>query len=262
MSSDEMKIHHFFHSEVHPIFTQIREKHKRLEEMIDAYFSGLDPERGIVYNDRRAYEESITMINDLISRVLEVEDNRAQSMIPHYYEKYKTDGIEFDIYVGQEILRNEFFSDIHLKNLRLWQLTTLCEIARRMEKLKTKLPCPMDTAQLILVYPNPINIRFRTDEKRFDVDGAYNMDYEIIKKRVDKAHVEDSSERLRKSGHIVIVFTQENDKQEYREYIRYLQGKGYLEQQIEDLSVEKLQGVEGLKCLRVKVKMDGAKIEK
>jgi hypothetical protein len=34
------------------------------------------------------------------------------------------------------------------------------------------------------------------DEKRFDVDGAYNSYYEIIKKRLDKAHIKDSSEEL------------------------------------------------------------------
>ena len=254
-TSDEMRIHHFFHSEVHPIFNQIKEKHDVLDEMIASYFVSLDPGRGIIYNERKAYEESITMINDLIARVLEVEDNRAQSMIPHYFEKNKTDGIEFNIYIGQSLLREEVFSDIHLKNLRLWQLTTLCEISRRMEKLKTKLPCPMDTAQLILVYPSPISVRFRTDEKRFDVDGDHNTDYEIIKKRVDKAHVENSSERIRKAGHVVIVFAQENDKQEYREYIKYLQKKGYLYSDYEELSVEKLQGVEGLKSIRVKVKM-------
>lgn len=253
-SSDEMKIYQFFHSEVHPIFEQIKVKHPTLQEMIDSYFKALDPQIGIIYSERRAYEESIVMINDLISRILEVEDNRAQAMIPHYFEKYKTDGLEFDIYIGQSILQGQTFSDIHLKNMRLWQLTTLCEITRRIDKLKAKLPCPMDTAQLIMVYPHPINIRFRTDEKRFDVDGAHNLDYEIIKKRVDKARVENSNERLRKAGHIVIIFAQENDKFEYKEYIRYLAKRGFLYDEFEELPVEKLQGVEGLKSLRVRVK--------
>jgi hypothetical protein len=30
----------------------------------------------------------------------------------------------------------------------------------------------------------------------FDVDGAYNSYYEIIKKRLDKAHIKDSPERI------------------------------------------------------------------
>jgi hypothetical protein len=41
------------------------------------------------------------------------------------------------------------------------------------------------------------------DEKRFDVDGAYNSYYEIIKKRLDKAHIKDSQNalQLRKDYH-------------------------------------------------------------
>jgi hypothetical protein len=53
------------------------------------------------------------------------------------------------------------------------------------------------------VYNEKIDIRFRMDEKRFDVDGAYNSYYEIIKKRLDKAHVKDSPTELpaRKNYH-------------------------------------------------------------
>ncbi len=31
------------------------------------------------------------------------------------------------------------------------------------------------------------------DEKRFDVDGAYNARYEIVKKRIDKAYVKEAT---------------------------------------------------------------------
>jgi hypothetical protein len=44
-------------------------------------------------------------------------------------------------------------------------------------------------ASLILVHGNPLAIKFRMDEKQFDVDGAYNIRYEIIKKRIDKAFI-------------------------------------------------------------------------
>ena len=46
---------------------------------------------------------------------------------------------------------------------------------------------PLEVAHLILVQHMPMAIRFRFDEKRFDIDGAYNMRYEIVKKRIDKA---------------------------------------------------------------------------
>jgi len=48
------------------------------------------------------------------------------------------------------------------------------------------LPIKLDIASLVLVHTSPISIRFRMDEKRFDVDGSYNARYEILKKRIDK----------------------------------------------------------------------------
>jgi hypothetical protein len=38
----------------------------------------------------------------------------------------------------------------------------------------------LQVAHLILSQSTPLAIRFRTDEKRFDVDGAYNARYEIV----------------------------------------------------------------------------------
>jgi len=55
-------------------------------------------------------------------------------------------------------------------------------------------------ASLILVHSNPLSIKFRMDEKQFDVDGAYNIRYEIIKKRIDKAHIKGTSKRLTTPG--------------------------------------------------------------
>ena len=91
------------------------------------------------------------------------------------------------------------------------------------------------------------------DEKQFDVDGAYNVRYEILKKRIDKAVVKGTGERLTQSGKIAIVWLQESDKQEYMEYLQYLLQKGYINEEIEDLELEKLQGAEGLRALRVTV---------
>ncbi len=252
-SSDEVRVLNFIRNEIHKILQQIKENTPRLEKVLDTYFGKLDPEYQIVYKQRLAYEESIFQINEVISNILEKEDERAQNMIPHYFEKHKTDGLEFDIYVGQSILREGTFTDIHLKNLRLWQITTLCEITRAVRSLKASLSCPMETAQLILVYSNAINIRFRTDEKRFDLDDDHNVDYEIIKKRVDKANIAGSEERIRKPGHITIVYTQDSDRAEYLDYLRFLIKNKFVDPDIEHLNVQKLQGVEGLKAIRVQV---------
>ncbi len=92
------------------------------------------------------------------------------------------------------------------------------------------------------------------DEKIFDVDGAYNVRYEILKKRIDKATVKGTGERLTQSGKVAIVYLSEKDKLEYLEFMGYLREKDYIEDELEDLSLEKLQGAEGLRALRITVK--------
>ena len=57
------------------------------------------------------------------------------------------------------------------------------------------------------------------EEKKFDVDGAYNARYEIIKKRIDKATIKDSSERLTQPGKIAIIYSHEKEVKEYMNYI-------------------------------------------
>ena len=50
---------------------------------------------------------------------------------------------------------------------------------------------------------------------------------------------------------IAIVYLREKDKEEYLEYIRLMIHKGYISPEIEDLELQKLQGAEGLRALRV-----------
>ena len=75
------------------------------------------------------------------------------------------------------------------------------------------------------------------------MDGAYNIRYEIVKKRIDKAHIKDTNERLTQPGKIAIVYSQAKDAAEYTEYIEFLQNKSLLKPGIEDHDLEELQGV-------------------
>jgi hypothetical protein len=112
---------------------------------------------------------------------------------------------------------------------------------------------PLETAQLIFVFNSSLSIRFEMDEKQFDVDGAYNIRYEIIKKRIDKAYIKGTDERLTQARKIAIVWLQDGDQQEYQEYLEHLVLNGYISPEIENLELEKMQGVEGLKAIRITV---------
>ncbi len=76
----------------------------------------------------------------------------------------------------------------------------------------------------------------------------------MVKKRIDKAYVKNSNERITQKEKITIVYSSTTEEKEYIKYIKYLQHKGILEDEIEKLEVEDLQAVSGLKALRVKVK--------
>lgn len=256
LSDAEISTNDFFKREIEPVFRHIASVNQELKNDLQIYWSALDDELGMLYNKRKDFEESLMQINDALSRYIEDEEQQAQQMFPHYFEKYKTDGIEYTIYVGASLVQNQEYSSIYLKNLRLWQLMTLCEMTRRAKALQPQLKIPLETTGLILVHSLPLSIRFRLDERHFDVDGAYNIRYEILKKRIDKALVKDTNERLTQPGKIVIIYSQFKEASEYYEYIDYLRENGILKESVENLEVEDLQGVQGLKALRVEVKLN------
>jgi hypothetical protein len=260
-SSDEIGVIAFLRTQVEGLLDHLETFGAGVRERIAAYRAGLDPRLGTVYHRRRMFEESVTAIAESISSYLEMEQQVAQGMFPHYFEKQKTDGVDYQIYVGAALLENGRVDPLCLKNLRLWQLMITCGMAVRAHQLRDRLPIPLETTHLILVQHAPLSIRFRFDEKRFDVDGAYDIRYEIMKKRIDKALIQGTAERVTQPGKVALIYSQPGEAQEYRAYIEYLQGLGYLTGGVEQLDLEELQGVQGLRALRVQVALDSPKLQ-
>jgi len=140
---------------------------------------------------------------------------------------------------------------VMLQNLRLWQLNVMCEMENKFYKLQDSNNLKLSSRSLILAFNNTLSINYRMDEKHFDVDGSYNARYEIIKKRIDKAFIKHTQERITSKGKLAIVYSQKESEREYLKYIHYLQRKKYLDGNVEVLDVEDLQGISGLKALRV-----------
>ena len=251
-AGDEIGILDFLKREIYPVFSHAKRIDAELEEAVEKYMERLDKNLHVVYEQRKAYEESVTKLNENLANYLDKKQEEAQAMFPHYFERYKTDGVEYNMYIGQSLVHNKKYDTLYLYNLRLWQLQMMCEMENVAHKMMDELDYKLEIASLILVHSNPLSIKFRMDEKKFDVDGAYNIRYEIIKKRIDKAHIKGTNERLTVPGKIAIVYSQDKDAREYKKYIKYLQSKGFLGK-VEKLELEDLQGVLGLKALRVKV---------
>jgi hypothetical protein len=253
LSDDEMQIYDFLQVHLDTIFQNLLQLKPELKNVINDYFEALDPSRKIVYHHRKEYEDSITRINDTLDRFVDQEQQSVQEIYPHYFERYITDGVEFNIYVGQSLSPHKPFSDIYIRNLKLWQLSFLAKAARLTHSLEKRLPLPLQTTQLILAHSVPLSISFRRKERKFDVDGAYNIRYEIIKKRIDKVHIRESEERLTQPGKVAIVYSQHKELLEYLEYIEFLQVEKILGDNIEHLDLEDTQGISGLKAVRVDV---------
>lgn len=255
MPEDEFRLYLFLEREAKPLLEVMRSKSPADREEIDAYLQSADAD-GAVHTHRRKLDATLGKINRTIARELDKMNQDIQQIYPCYFEKFRSDGIEYDIYVGQSITPQVEYFPFYLKNLRLVQLSSMAEIARRTAALLPQLPAPLETTQLIFINANTIDISFRTDERRFDVEGGYNVRYEMIKKRIDKVHILGSSERVTQPGKIALIYSQQKDVDEYLSHIFYLQEKGMLLDDLEYLNLESLQGLDGLKALRIGIKME------
>jgi hypothetical protein len=260
-AGDEAAVLDFLRRHIEPVFTYLHTCGAEVREKIQLYRAALNPRLGTLYQQRKDFEESVMQLNETLARYLDGAEDKAQAMCPHYFEQHKSDGIEYGIYIGASLLEDGVFDMVHVHNLRLWQLLVTCGLARQAEQVKPCLKVPLEMAHLILVQHTPLAIRFRFDEKRFDIDGAYNMRYEIVKKRIDKALIKGTNERLTQPGKIAIVYSHPQEALEYRGYIEYLQASGYLTAAVEDVELEELPGAQGLQAIRVTVERHDSEAE-
>jgi hypothetical protein len=259
-TSDELSVVKFLREEVESVFSHLKGFGLKVIRAIERYETALDPKIGTVYGLRKEFEDSVSILNNQLTTYLDQEEAEVQAIMPHYFERHQTDGVDYLIYMGTSLMEDGDFNELYLKNLRLWQIKVACGMAWHTEQLKSSLKIPLDTAHLILTQDTPLSIRFRFDEKRFDVDGAYDTRQEIIKSRLDKAAVKGGRERLTQPGKIAIVYSHPEEAQELRRHIDFLRSKGYLTGEMENLELETLPGVQGLRSLRVGVNLNSQEL--
>ena len=252
-TADELNLNSFLKEKVGTFLQHFSESRPDLAPLMDTYLAAIDEATGEAFAARRNLESCIQLINRTINAALERSVPELEASYPSYFEKFRTDGVEYDLYIGGSIAPDRPFDLLYLRNLRLWQLTSMATIARETHNLLPEMTNPLLTTQLVFVHSSAIDISFRKDERRFDVEGGYNIRYQVVKKRIDKVRVRETNERLTQPGMIAIIYFNDREAEEYEGYIRYLQEKGVLGGQVEHLELEELQGVSGLRALRVGV---------
>ena len=255
-SDDEFEIYRFLTTEVKEMFKHLQSRLPVMKPAVEEYFSIVDSDTKTWNFHRKEFEDSITYINSTIARFIDIEQLKAQQLFPHYFERFVTDGVDFNIYIGQSVSPQKTFTSENLQQLKMWQLNIIIKSAILGKRLELKSPVPLQTTQLILTHSEPISISFRAAERKFDVDGAYNIRYEIIKKRIDKVHIKDTGERLTQPGMLAVVYTQPDEGTEYIKFFESLQQEGLLKSDVQEYELEELQGVSSLKALRVGIILD------
>ena len=252
-ASSEQKVLDLMTYDVDPILRHIEDNLPELKTQVHQYFKDLESRSDVFFKHRNRFDEAVTQINQVMANLIDQKQIEAQKIFPHYFERYKTDGVEHNIYIGQSINKQHKFSEIMLQNLRLWQLKTMCEMENKFYNFQSEHPLKLEARSMIFVFNSTLSIKYRMDEKHFDVDGTYNTRYEIIKKRIDKAFEKDSEERITQKGKLTIVYAQKESEREYLNYIKYLRKIKYLGDEVEVLEVQDLQGVSGLKAIRANI---------
>ncbi len=252
-SGEETSLISLLKTEIEPLFAVFRSWSPDVARSIDQYNHALDPALGFVFEARHQYEQAVTTVVDAVSSLLDRRNEEAQAMLPHFFERFKTDGVEHNIYAGPDLLQGSSFSELDLNNLRIWQLITMSEASAAAQRVQEEMQTPLELAHLILVQSEPLDIRFREDEKRFDVDGAYNIRYEIVKKRIDKARKADSDERITQPGCLSVIYALDEERDQYVRYLEYLTAAGWFEGPMEHLQLEELPGAASLRAIRIKI---------
>ncbi|MCC3411414.1 MULTISPECIES: GAF domain-containing protein [unclassified Microcoleus] len=223
-----------------------------VQAAVEAYQAACDNEHNCVYGDRNRYDQMLNLISTKLQETWTRWQEKMQQILPHYCDIECTDGMDHMIYVGKAI--DPKFSQFHLHSLRYEQLRAICDCGRTVFRLQAESQINMELAHLVLVQNTTIDIFHNENtEKMFDVKGTRDIRYELVKKRIEKAVDKDAQERITQSGMLTVVYSTEDEWEEYQQYLRYLSREGWVEAKVQTGMVESLQGVSGLKFARVRI---------
>ncbi|MFH0958457.1 MAG: hypothetical protein V1897_07105 [Pseudomonadota bacterium] len=261
-TADEQPIINLIQSEIEPLFPFLRTFGPELAKAIDEYENSLDPKTLTVFDERRDLEESISLLNNTLSDYLEKEQAHAQSIFPHFFDKRKTDGVDYVMYLGESMVEKLKFNEVYVKNLRLWQLIVCCGMAWHNSVVQPKLKAPLELSHVVVVSHTPISIRFRFDQKRFDVESSPDIGHEIIRSRVSGATTKIDNDKLSQPDKIAIVYSRPEEAIEMKRHISYLQDNHYLMDDLEYVELNELEGIQWLRARRVSVNVQSDELSK
>lgn len=160
----EQRVSSLIFNELDPVLDHILETEPSLDKKILSYNQLLSQDNNLIYERRSAFDHTVHESNERLAEYIDQKQNEAQKIFPHYFERYKTDGVEHNLYIGQSISSSQKFSHVLLQNLRLCQLQVMCEMENEFYKIQDHADLPLQAASMILVFNSQLSIRYRMDE--------------------------------------------------------------------------------------------------
>jgi hypothetical protein len=240
----------FLHEELFEILESIKAENPVHKSAIEIF---VNQQKGLGGNHTDDFETSLQQLNYLIKDEVRQFNATVQDVFPSYFELFRSDGIEYDMYVGQSITPTKAFEPSFLREIRKQQIISMARIGKRAAEVATSLVVPMQVTLLIFVHTSTIDISFREDERRFDVEGGYNIRYQMVKKRIDKVRIKNSKERLVRPNTLAIVFQGDTLEMEIGNLLTEVVASGLLKPDFEICTLEEIQGVSELQAVRADI---------
>jgi len=118
-TEDEAGLAEYIRRKINPVIQHLGERYSEFSPMAEQYKSRINIESGIFGSNRINYDVALKKLNSSIANILDEEEEELQKTVPCYYEKYLTDGVEYNIYLGQSIAPQIPFDDLYIENVRL-----------------------------------------------------------------------------------------------------------------------------------------------
>ena len=145
----EQQIAAFIKQDIDPVLDHLRVIDMPCKIEVQTYFNSIDDKIEVLYHHRKNYDDTIALINKEMAALLDKKQVEAQVMYPHYFERFKTDGVEHNMYIGESITKEDSFNPIYLYNLRLWQLQVMVEMENAFYLMQSDFPVKLDVASMI-----------------------------------------------------------------------------------------------------------------
>jgi len=88
-------------------------------------------------------ETAIRKLNSAINNFYENASDELQKIFPCHFEKFRTDGVEYDIYVGQSIVPHAPFQRNHLLKMKRWQLQSMIKVVHLVHDMIPDMNFPL-----------------------------------------------------------------------------------------------------------------------